>query len=234
MAFVKEDFYQKLLEILEKYISDPNFNVTSLSQVLHMSQPSLYRKVYALTGKNPTLFLRWYRLNRAAQLLETCSGTVFEVAKMVGFVDHSYFCKCFKEQFQCLPSEIRARCPHISLPEMDLEFRNEVDMIIQEHVFDPEFNVADFAAKLYMDRSTLYRKIMAIYGETPTDFIRFCRLKRAAQLLENNYGNVTQVAFEVGFISSSYFATCFSKMFHQLPTQYRVNTKGQGECGSAG
>ncbi|MHC4397679.1 MAG: helix-turn-helix domain-containing protein, partial [Planctomycetota bacterium] len=74
--------------------------------------------------------------------------------------------------------------------------------------------------RLYMSRTTVYRKILALSGETPTDFIRSYRLMRAAQLLKTNFGSVTEVAFEVGFSSRTYFTRCFKEKFHQLPSEY--------------
>jgi transcriptional regulator GlxA family with amidase domain len=61
----------------------------------------------ALTNLSPTDFIRYIRLKRAKDLLEKNAGTVSEVAYQVGFSNHSYFAKCFKEQFGFLPSEVR-------------------------------------------------------------------------------------------------------------------------------
>ncbi|MCP5048298.1 MAG: response regulator, partial [bacterium] len=94
----------------------------------------------------------------------------------------------------------------ISESEIDREFMKELNAVIEKNLSDPEFNVDRLAKKLYMNRITLYRKIHAITGETPTEFIRSHRLKRGAQLLERNFGSVLEVAFEVGFSNSSYFA----------------------------
>ncbi|UCH96342.1 MAG: helix-turn-helix transcriptional regulator, partial [Candidatus Aminicenantes bacterium] len=77
--------------------------------------------------------------------------------------------------------------------------------------------------KLYMSHATLYRKIHALTGETPTDFIRSYRLKRGAELLKKGMGSVLEVALEVGFSSANYFTKCFKKKFHQLPTEYQAS-----------
>jgi AraC-like DNA-binding protein len=86
--------------------------------------------------------------------------------------------------------------------------------------------VAQLAKKLYMSQSSLYRKVQALSGQTPTLFIRSYRLKRAAQLLNANFGNVTEVAFEVGFSNTSYFTKCFKEMFHHLPSQSQESKPG--------
>jgi DNA-binding response OmpR family regulator/signal transduction histidine kinase len=111
----------------------------------------------------------------------------------------------------------------ISESEIDREFMKELDGVMGKHFSDPEFNVDRLAKKLYMSRLTLYRKMLAITGETPTEFIRSYRLRRGVQLLESNFGSVLEVAFEVGFSSSSYFAKCFKEVFHQSPSDYQVS-----------
>ncbi len=103
-----DEFYKNLLDTIEAHLSDSDFNVEALSQVMEMSQATLYRKIHGLTGQSPTLFLRSFRIKRAAQLLAANAGSVAEVADKVGFPDKSYFAKCFKEQFNRLPSEIQA------------------------------------------------------------------------------------------------------------------------------
>jgi AraC-like DNA-binding protein len=83
--------------------------------------------------------------------------------------------------------------------------------------------VDQLAGKLYMSSATLYRKVRALTGEVPSEYIRSFRLRRAAQLLKDNFGSVTEVAFEVGFTSRAYFTRCFKKKFHQLPSVYMAS-----------
>lgn len=108
----------------------------------------------------------------------------------------------------------------ISVSKMDREFLEDLRQVIDKNLSDPEFNVEDLSRRLYMSRTTVYRKIQALSGETPTDFIRTYRLKRAAQLLQGNFGSVTEVAFEVGFSSRAYFTKCFKEKFQRLPSEY--------------
>ena len=83
-----------------------------------------------------------------------------------------------------------------------------------------EYNVEQLSTDMGMSRMNLYRKLQAITGQTPTEFIRTIRLKRAAQLLQDGKLNVSEVADRVGFSSSSYFTKCFKEQFGVLPTQY--------------
>ena len=108
----------------------------------------------------------------------------------------------------------------LGMSKIDREFLQELQKAIRRNISEPELNVESLSKQLYMSRTTLYRKIQALSGESPTDFIRSYRLKRAAQLLKANFGSVTEVAFEVGFTSRAYFTKCFKEKFHQLPSEY--------------
>jgi DNA-binding response OmpR family regulator len=106
---------------------------------------------------------------------------------------------------------------------IDKEFLKDLKAVIEEHLDNPDFSVEELSNKLYMGRTSLYRKIQALSGETPTDFIRTYRLKRAAELLRSSNKSVIDIAFDVGFSSATYFTKCFKKQFHQLPKEYQKN-----------
>jgi signal transduction histidine kinase/DNA-binding response OmpR family regulator len=123
-----------------------------------------------------------------------------------------------KHQMLLQPAEI-------SISSMDEAFLKELQKVIEENLGDPEFDVNELCKKLYMSQPTLYRKIRALTGESPTQFIQSYRLKRAAQLLKANFGNVTEVAYEVGFSSSAYFTVCFKEKFNRLPHTFLNNDR---------
>ena len=118
-----------------------------------------------------------------------------------------------QRQKMLLPEEI-------SVSSMDEEFLTEFQGLIEENLSDPDFDIEMLCKKLYMGRATLFRKVKALTGETPNQFILSYRLERGAQLLKANFGNVTKVAMEVGFSTSQYFARCFKEKFHQSPRAY--------------
>jgi signal transduction histidine kinase/DNA-binding response OmpR family regulator len=114
----------------------------------------------------------------------------------------------------------------MSLSRYDREFLSDLEAVIRENLSDPDFNVEEMSRRLYVSRATLHRKLQALCGETPTDFIRSFRLQRALQLLKNHYGSVTEVAFEVGFTSRAYFTKCFKEKFRKLPSEYLSDSDG--------
>jgi signal transduction histidine kinase/ligand-binding sensor domain-containing protein/DNA-binding response OmpR family regulator len=117
--------------------------------------------------------------------------------------------------------ELSLRPVKTSVSAIDREFLRDVQAVLKENISEPDFNVEEMCRKLYLSNTTLYRKIQALCGLTPTEFIRSYRLKRAAQLLKDGFGSVTEVAFEVGFSSRAYFTKCFKEKFHMLPSEIR-------------
>jgi DNA-binding response OmpR family regulator len=127
---------------------------------------------------------------------------------------------------QKIQRQLMLQPAEISVSSMDKTFIKELQDTIEKNLSESEFNVEKLGKKLYMSRASLYRKIQALTGEAPRDFIRSYRLKRGAQLLKANFGNVTEVAFEVGFSSTAYFTKCFKEKFHQLPHAFQVSESG--------
>jgi signal transduction histidine kinase/DNA-binding response OmpR family regulator len=101
----EEAFLKKVMAVIENNLADNQFNVEQFSLEMNMSQSQLVRKLKALTNLTANEFLRHFRLQRAAELLEKKSGTVSEIAFQVGFEHLSYFSKVFQEKFNKLPSE---------------------------------------------------------------------------------------------------------------------------------
>lgn len=127
-----------------------------------------------------------------------------------------------RRQLQLKIQRKKMLLPHeISVSSPDEKFLKEFQGIIEKNLSDPDFGVDELSKKLIMGRSTLYRKIQALTGETPNQFILSYRLERGAQLLREKFGNVTEVAFEVGFSSAAYFSKLFKEKFHQAPSEFQ-------------
>lgn len=92
------------------------------------------------------------------------------------------------------------------------------------HMDDPDFSVEDLADEFNMSRSQLFRKIKAVFGTSPTELMRLARFKRAASLLRSGNLNVTQVMYQVGMQSPSYFAKTFKKYYGVNPGEYQNRT----------
>ena len=105
-ASMESSFLQKVMDTIEGHMHEEQFGVEELAREVAMSRSQLHRKLVALIGKTPSDILRQTRLLRAKELLEKRSTTPSEVAFRVGFNSHSYFSKCFKEEFGVSPSEV--------------------------------------------------------------------------------------------------------------------------------
>ncbi len=119
----------------------------------------------------------------------------------------------FQRQMVLLPAEIE-------ISSMDQRFLEKLQALLEKEISDSGLNVEALSRKMGISRVTLNKKILALTGETATEFIRTFRLKRAVQLLEQNFGTILDVALEVGFESPSYFARCFKEKFQQSPSAF--------------
>ena len=102
---VDEKFLKQALEVVEKFMENPDFSVEDFSREMYMSRKALYNKILSLTGRAPLEFIRSIRIKRAAQLLEKSGMRVSEIAYEVGFNNPKNFTKYFKEEFNVLPSQ---------------------------------------------------------------------------------------------------------------------------------
>jgi signal transduction histidine kinase/DNA-binding response OmpR family regulator/ligand-binding sensor domain-containing protein len=102
-----EEFKRDLKKVINKNISDPEFNVEDLSKKMYMGRTNLYRKIRALTGVVPNELIRSYRLNRGAKLLEK-GMSVLEVSVEVGFASAGHFSRCFSKKFHISPTSYKA------------------------------------------------------------------------------------------------------------------------------
>lgn len=99
-----ERFMKKAMEIVEKYLAEPEFDVQQFVSEMGMSRSVLYRKLRAVTNQSANEFINTIRLKRAAQLLRLHTMNVSEISFAVGFNDPQYFSKCFRKQYGMTPS----------------------------------------------------------------------------------------------------------------------------------
>jgi DNA-binding response OmpR family regulator len=114
-----------------------------------------------------------------------------------------------------------------SITPVDQKFLQNALAAITRHLSDSAFGVESLATELAVSRSVLLKKIEALVGEPPSELIKRTRLTTAAKLIESRFGNISEIALEVGFSSPSHFADCFRKQFGASPSQYRHNSAQQ-------
>ena len=107
MAHNKADaiFLEKLNQLIQEHISDPDLDVENLAQMMFMSRPTLYRKIKAISDLTPNDLINISRLKKAAELLSLGQYKIFEIAYMVGYNSQTHFGRNFQKQFGITPSE---------------------------------------------------------------------------------------------------------------------------------
>ncbi|WP_051291063.1 hybrid sensor histidine kinase/response regulator transcription factor [Pedobacter glucosidilyticus] len=120
----------------------------------------------------------------------------------------------YSKQVMLMPRKLELESP-------DEKFLNKLMKLIEDNLEDPEFNVTSLVVEIGMSQTVLYKKIKALTDLSITDFIKSVRLKRAAQLLEDNQLSIAEIAYSVGFNDRKYFSKEFKKQFGKAPSDYR-------------
>jgi signal transduction histidine kinase/DNA-binding response OmpR family regulator len=119
----------------------------------------------------------------------------------------------FSSIFKLLPEDL-------SFDSVDALFLQKVMSIVEKNMANSEFDVDAFSKEVGMSRTQLNRKLSVIVNQSPSEFIRIFRLKRAARLLQQHQGNVGEIAFMVGFSNPNYFTKCFRDFYGIAPSEY--------------
>jgi AraC-like DNA-binding protein len=106
LSSIDEKFMSKVLEVIEKHISDEDFSNEEFGSEVGMSRQQIHRKLIAITGKSASLYIRSVRLAKAKTMIIDQKGNISEIAYNVGFSSPAYFTKCFKKEFGFPPSDL--------------------------------------------------------------------------------------------------------------------------------
>jgi DNA-binding response OmpR family regulator len=118
------------------------------------------------------------------------------------------------------PGQLDVKATELKITSMDQKFIEKAIKCVEDHISEPEFSVEDLSHELGISRAHFYKKVLALTGKSPLEFIRTIRLQQAAQLLEKSQLTVAEVAYKVGFNNPKYFARYFREQYHMLPSAY--------------
>ena len=107
-----------------------------------------------------------------------------------------------------------------SVSDVDKGFVDRFRELIEENLADSELSVEDLGSKMGLSRVQLYRKIKALTNYSPNELVRIARLKKAASLLASSEKTISEITYEVGFTSPSYFTKCYKEYFGESPTDF--------------
>lgn len=213
---------EKALEIIpDLIVSDimmPKADGYELCRTLKKDVRTSHIPIILLTAKaSEESIIRGY-LTRADDYITKPFNTATLISRIGNLIDlRRQLQRELKREKMLLP-------PRIEVTGEDEVFLHEFQQIIEENMADPEFSIDVISEQMKIGRATLYRKIPALTGDSPNDFIKSYRLKRAAQLLSENKLSVTEVAGMVGF-TSAHFSKIFKDKFHKTPKQYMISER---------
>jgi YesN/AraC family two-component response regulator len=128
----------------------------------------------------------------------------------------TYLKELFSNEFKLAPKAI-------SVASAESVFIQKLISLIERHMDNPSFDVDQLASEIGLSRSQLHRKITTLTGQSTTGFMKIIRIKRAAQLLEQKAGNISEIMYMVGFNNLSYFAKSFKEVYQVTPSEYSQN-----------
>ena len=108
----------------------------------------------------------------------------------------------------------------MKLSPQDENFLSHLFKALEEKWQDPDFDMDDYGKMMAMSNSQLYRKTIALTGFSPNNLLKEYRLDRAKEMMQKSTSNITQITFDTGFSSPSYFTKCFKKRYGLLPMEY--------------
>ena len=123
--------------------------------------------------------------------------------------------------------KIDVKASTIAITSLDEKLIENAIKCVELNISEADFSVEDLSHELGMSRVHLYKKLQALTGKSPLEFIRTIRLQHAAQLLEKSQLTVSEVAYNVGFNNPKYFSKYFKEEFKVLPSQYQADRQQQ-------
>lgn len=110
-----EQLIEKAIKVVERNLSEPEFDVVALASELGMSRSTLARKIKGITGKTPLDFIKDIKMKHACQMLKNKRMSIAEVVVALGYNDHKYFAASFREVYGMTPSEYQKKAEEIEI-----------------------------------------------------------------------------------------------------------------------
>ena len=110
-----------------------------------------------------------------------------------------------------------------NISETDIQFINTLKKYIDDHLDDSGMSVETLGESLGLSRTQLYRKVKTLTNYTPVEIIRISRLTKARELLAETDLSISEITYQTGFSSPSYFTKCYKEYYGEIPTVIRQN-----------
>jgi signal transduction histidine kinase/DNA-binding response OmpR family regulator/ligand-binding sensor domain-containing protein len=116
---------------------------------------------------------------------------------------------------------IEPQLSEVQITSVDEKMVRDATAHVEKNISDVNLSVETLSEALCMSRVKLYRRLLSVTGQTPSEFIRLIRLRRAEQLIVKSQLSVSEISYMVGFSNPRYFSKCYKELFGYLPSQYK-------------
>jgi AraC-like DNA-binding protein len=226
-------FIEQVKIIIQEKKKNVFFNVSELADELQISKTQLNRKAKKHLGSSPSKLILYYRMELAIELLGSNSFSIEEIAYECGFSSRSSFSRRFKQEFNIPPSLFRKQLLISNIERwkwtppldesnfihiMNLSRRhlwlNQLLLIILKN-FNKEITIASVSKLLFMDVSTLNRKVNDLFGIFTERLLLDLKLYFAAKVLIMQDKKVKDVALAFGFYNSEHLSNSFKQIYSE-------------------
>ena len=105
-------------------------------------------------------------------------------------------------------------------------FLQQALKVIEENLDKADFNIEEFSIAMNISKTVLHKKFRMLIGQTPNQFIRAIRLRKASELLIHSDLSIAEIAYLTGFNQAHYFIKCFKEIYNETPKNFRDLKKG--------
>ena len=219
--FVRDMFLQPVLvdqssKRLMMRMSEELNNESKVIQTLQLRMDNLWGEADALKNTNAVLIF-------CLLLLVLLTGVVIFLCRYRLRIhqERAQNAIVLERQQRQLDKISAELCQVKATQTQDEKFINNLQEFINKHLSDPELSIEMLSGELGLSRAQLFRKVKAKLGVSPVDLIRQIRMQKAQQMFRRTDLSVSEVAYSVGFSSSSYFSKCYKDYFGVAPKQLR-------------
>ena len=117
--------------------------------------------------------------------------------------------------------KIDPKVKEVEITSLDRQFVQAATDYVEQHMASSDMTVESLSEALNMSRVHLYKRMLSLTGNTPSEFIRLIRLQRAEQLLRQSQLSIAEISYKVGFNNPRYFSKYFKEMYGMMPSQYK-------------
>lgn len=147
----------------------------------------------------------------------------FELKVLAARIDN--LLRTYRNRQQAFRMEDHVRLAELEYSSGDTRFLQDMADCIHTHLAEEGFDLEQLSGHLNVSKSTLHRKVKAMTGLTPLEFIRNIKLKYACEMLSRRDRNIAEIAYATGFSSPKYFTKCFKEEFGLTPREYQEKEK---------